>query len=80
MTDTDMVLADIDLIKTDTDISVSAKNIGQQIYWSISSSNFWDNLHIFLQFLGGNMGSVGDKERHRNKGRRSAKRIEQLMI
>ena len=39
--DTDMVLADTDMIKTDTDISVSvsvsAKNIGQPIYWSISS-------------------------------------------
>ena len=36
--DTDMVLADTDMIKTDTDISVSvsAKNIDQQIYRSIS--------------------------------------------
>ena len=35
-TDTDMVLADNDMIKTDTHISVSAKNIGQPIYRSIS--------------------------------------------
>ena len=35
---TDMVLADTDMIETDSDISVSvlAKNIGQEIYQSIS--------------------------------------------
>ena len=37
--DTDMFLADTDIIKTDTDISisVSAKNISQQIYLSTFS-------------------------------------------
>ena len=37
--DTDMVLADTDKMETDTNIlvSVSAKNIGQPIYRSISS-------------------------------------------
>ena len=46
-TDTDMVLADTDMIKTDTDISVSvsAKNIGQQIYRSISTLDASYNNH-----------------------------------
>ena len=46
---TDMVLADTDMIKTDTDISVSvsAKNIDQRIYRSIS--NYLSN--EFLYFL-----------------------------
>ena len=40
--DTDMVLADTDMIETDTDISVSvsAKNISQPIYRSISLARF----------------------------------------
>ena len=49
MTDTDMVLADIDLIKTDTDISVSAKNIGQLIYRSISTVT--TNFRVFCHTL-----------------------------
>ena len=51
-TDTDMVLADTDMIETDTDISVSisAKNIGQPIYQSISMIynlvKHWSNYKI----------------------------------
>ena len=36
---TDMVLADTNKIKTDTDILLSAKNIGQPIYRSISTKH-----------------------------------------
>ena len=37
-TNADMVLADTEMIETDSDISVSAKNIGQLICRSISTN------------------------------------------
>ena len=44
--DTDMVLVDTDMIETDTDISVSvsAKNIGQPIFRSISISEEYSTM------------------------------------